>query len=220
MSTGNDYEIKDVGVFRPNDPLRKAGGWRCGLPHRQRQDHRRCEDRRHPHRIPPPLPEPLPGFKEIHPSSSAASTRSSTDDFESLKPPSASCRSTTPPSPSWRKAPPRSASASAAASSACCTWRSSRSACAGSSTWTSSPPTRPSSTRCVKTDGTEVLVDNPTFLPPSNHRRDPRAHGQGLHHDPERVHRRHHAARHGQARQCRTTPRPSTTAASCCTPCR
>jgi GTP-binding protein LepA len=86
MSTGNDYEIKDVGVFRPKmTPCEKLEPGDVGYLIANvkttadvKIGDTVTETRR-------PAPEALPGFKEIHPLVFSGIYPVSTDDFESLK---------------------------------------------------------------------------------------------------------------------------------------
>jgi GTP-binding protein LepA len=86
MSTGNDYEIKDVGVFRPKmTPCEKLEPGDVGYLIANvkttadvKIGDTVTETRR-------PSPEALPGFKEIHPLVFSGIYPVSTDDFESLK---------------------------------------------------------------------------------------------------------------------------------------
>jgi GTP-binding protein LepA len=86
MSTGNDYEIKDVGIFRPKmtscEKLEPGDVGYLIANVKTTADVKigdtLTESRR-------PAPEPLPGFKEIHPLVFSGIYPVSTDDFESLK---------------------------------------------------------------------------------------------------------------------------------------
>jgi GTP-binding protein LepA len=86
MSTGNDYEIKDVGIFRPKmtscEKLEPGDVGYLIANVKSTADVKigdtLTESRR-------PAPEPLPGFKEIHPLVFSGIYPVSTDDFESLK---------------------------------------------------------------------------------------------------------------------------------------
>jgi GTP-binding protein LepA len=86
MSTGNDYEIKDVGIFRPKmtscETLMPGDVGYLIANVKTTADVKigdtLTESRR-------PAPEPLPGFKEIHPLVFSGIYPVSTDDFESLK---------------------------------------------------------------------------------------------------------------------------------------
>ena len=86
MATGNDYEIKDVGVFRPKmtacDRLEPGDVGYLIANVKTTADVKIgdtvTESRR-------PAPQPLPGFKEIHPLVFSGIYPVSTDDFESLK---------------------------------------------------------------------------------------------------------------------------------------
>jgi GTP-binding protein LepA len=86
MSTGNDYEIKDVGVFRPKmTPCEKLEPGDVGYLIANvkttadvKIGDTVTETRR-------PAPEALPGFKEIHPLVFSGIYPVSTDDYESLK---------------------------------------------------------------------------------------------------------------------------------------
>jgi GTP-binding protein LepA len=86
MATGNDYEIKDVGVFRPKmtacERLEPGDVGYLIANVKTTADVKIgdtvTESRR-------PAPEPLPGFKEIHPLVFSGIYPVSTDDFESLK---------------------------------------------------------------------------------------------------------------------------------------
>jgi GTP-binding protein LepA len=86
MSTGNDYEVKDVGVFRPKmTPCEKLEAGDVGYLIANvkttadvKIGDTVTESRR-------PSPEALPGYKEIHPLVFSGIYPVSTDDFESLK---------------------------------------------------------------------------------------------------------------------------------------
>ncbi len=86
MATGNDYEIKDVGVFRPKmtacEKLEPGDVGYLIANVKTTADVKIgdtvTESRR-------PAPEALPGFKEIHPLVFSGIYPVSTDDFESLK---------------------------------------------------------------------------------------------------------------------------------------
>lgn len=86
MSTGLDYEIKDVGIFRPKmTACEKLGPGDVGYLIANVKSTADVkigdtitESRR-------PSPEPLPGFKEIHPLVFSGIYPVSTDDFEALK---------------------------------------------------------------------------------------------------------------------------------------
>ena len=86
MSTGNDYEVKDLGVFRPKmSPCEKLEPGDVGYLIANvkttadvKIGDTVTESRR-------PAPEPLPGFKEIHPLVFSGIYPVSTDDFEALK---------------------------------------------------------------------------------------------------------------------------------------
>ncbi len=86
MATGNDYEIKDVGVFRPKmTACEKLGPGDVGYLIANvkttadvKIGDTVTESRR-------PAPEALPGFKEIHPLVFSGIYPVSTDDFEALK---------------------------------------------------------------------------------------------------------------------------------------
>jgi GTP-binding protein LepA len=86
MSTGNDYEVKDLGVFRPKmTPCEKLEPGDVGYLIANvkttadvKIGDTVTETRR-------PSPEALPGFKEIHPLVFSGIYPVSTDDFESLK---------------------------------------------------------------------------------------------------------------------------------------
>ncbi|SKB08569.1 GTP-binding protein LepA [Prosthecobacter debontii] len=86
MSTGLDYEIKDVGIFRPKmtacEKLEPGDVGYLIANVKSTADVKIgdtiTESRR-------PSPEPLPGFKEIHPLVFSGIYPVSTDDFEALK---------------------------------------------------------------------------------------------------------------------------------------
>jgi GTP-binding protein LepA len=86
MSTGNDYEVKDVGVFRPKmTPCEKLDPGDVGYLIANvkttadvKIGDTVTESRR-------PSPEALPGYKEIHPLVFSGIYPVSTDDFEALK---------------------------------------------------------------------------------------------------------------------------------------
>jgi GTP-binding protein LepA len=86
MSTGNDYEVKDLGVFRPKmTPCEKLEPGDVGYLIANvkttadvKIGDTVTETRR-------PAPQALPGFKEIHPLVFSGIYPVSTDDFESLK---------------------------------------------------------------------------------------------------------------------------------------
>ena len=86
MSTGNDYEIKDVGVFRPKmtacEKL-EAGDVGYLIANVKSTADVKIGDTITETRR--PAPEPLPGFKEIHPLVFSGIYPVSTDDFEALK---------------------------------------------------------------------------------------------------------------------------------------
>ena len=86
MSTGLDYEIKDVGIFRPKmttcEKL-EAGDVGYLIANVKSTADVKIGDTITESRR--PSPEPLPGFKEIHPLVFSGIYPVSTDDFESLK---------------------------------------------------------------------------------------------------------------------------------------
>ncbi len=86
MFTGNDYEIKDVGIFRPKmvstDKL-EAGDVGYLIANVKTTSDVKIGDTITESRR--PSPEPLPGFKEIHPLVFSGIYPVSTDDFEALK---------------------------------------------------------------------------------------------------------------------------------------
>ncbi|MDH4476569.1 MAG: translation elongation factor 4 [Verrucomicrobiaceae bacterium] len=86
MSTGNDYEIKDVGVFRPKmTPCEKLEPGDVGylIANVKTTADVKIGDTVTETRRPSPVA--LPGFKEIHPLVFSGIYPVSTDDFESLK---------------------------------------------------------------------------------------------------------------------------------------
>jgi GTP-binding protein LepA len=86
MSTGNDYEVKDLGVFRPKmTPFDKlvAGDVGYLIANVKTTADVKIGDTVTETRK--PCPEPLPGFKEIHPLVFSGIYPVSTDDFEALK---------------------------------------------------------------------------------------------------------------------------------------
>ena len=86
MSTGNDYEIKDIGVFRPKmQSVEKleAGDVGYVIANVKSTADVKIGDTLTESRN--PAPEPLPGFKEIQPLVFSGIYPVSTDDFESLK---------------------------------------------------------------------------------------------------------------------------------------
>ncbi len=86
MSTGNDYEIKDVGVFRPKmTPCEKLEPGDVGylIANVKTTADVKIGDTVSETRRPSPVA--LPGFKEIHPLVFSGIYPVSTDDFESLK---------------------------------------------------------------------------------------------------------------------------------------
>ena len=93
-----------------------------------------------------PAKEALPGYRQVNPWSSAASTRRTAPNTRTCGMRWKSCSSTTPRSPLSRRLPRRWALASAAAFWGFCTWRSFRSGWSGSLISTLSPPPRASST--------------------------------------------------------------------------
>ncbi|HEY1082164.1 MAG TPA: translation elongation factor 4 [Prosthecobacter sp.] len=169
MSTGLDYEIKDVGIFRPKmtacEKLEPGDVGYLIANVKSTADVKIgdtiTESRR-------PSPEPLPGFKEIHPLVFSGIYPVSTDDFEALK----------------------LAVGKLQINDAAFTFMAESSAALGFgfrcgflgllhmeivqerlrrefnmdviSTYPSVIY------EVLKTDGTEILVDNPTFLPPAN----------------------------------------------------
>ncbi len=86
MSTGQQYEIKDIGVFKPRmvgcDSL-SAGDVGYVIANVKSTADVKIGDTVTEHRR--PAPEPLPGFKEIRPMVFSGIYPISTDDFESLK---------------------------------------------------------------------------------------------------------------------------------------
>lgn len=86
MSTGLDYEVKDVGVFRPKMstvPELHVGDVGYIIANVKTTADVKIGDTVTETRR--PSPEPLPGFKEIHPLVFSGIYPVSTDDFESLK---------------------------------------------------------------------------------------------------------------------------------------
>ena len=86
MSTGLDYEIKDVGVFRPKMTTcerLEAGDVGYLIANVKTTADVKIGDTLTETRR--PAPEPLPGFKEIHPLVFSGIYPVSTDDFEALK---------------------------------------------------------------------------------------------------------------------------------------
>ncbi|MCP5558570.1 MAG: elongation factor 4 [Verrucomicrobiaceae bacterium] len=86
MSTGNDYEVKDLGVFRPKmTPFDKlvAGDVGYLIANVKTTADVKIGDTVTESRK--PCAEPLPGFKEIHPLVFSGIYPVSTDDFEALK---------------------------------------------------------------------------------------------------------------------------------------
>ncbi|WP_009960656.1 translation elongation factor 4 [Verrucomicrobium spinosum] len=86
MSTGLDYEVKDVGVFRPKMstvPELHVGDVGYIIANVKATSDVKIGDTVTETRR--PAPEPLPGFKEIHPLVFSGIYPVSTDDFESLK---------------------------------------------------------------------------------------------------------------------------------------
>ncbi|WP_038166733.1 translation elongation factor 4 [Verrucomicrobium sp. BvORR106] len=86
MSTGLDYEVKDVGVFRPKMstvPELHVGDVGYIIANVKATSDVKIGDTVTETRR--PSPEPLPGFKEIHPLVFSGIYPVSTDDFESLK---------------------------------------------------------------------------------------------------------------------------------------
>jgi GTP-binding protein LepA len=86
MSTGNDYEIKDVGVFRPKmSPCERLEPGDVGylIANVKATSDVKIGDTVTESRR--PAPEALPGFKEIHPLVFSGIYPVSTDDFEALK---------------------------------------------------------------------------------------------------------------------------------------
>lgn len=169
MSTGLDYEIKDVGIFRPKmtacDKLEPGDVGYLIANVKSTADVKIgdtiTESRR-------PSPEPLPGFKEIHPLVFSGIYPVSTDDFEALK----------------------LAVGKLQINDAAFTFMAESSAALGfgfrcgflgllhmeivqerlrrefNMDVISTYPSVIYEVR--KTDGTEIMVDNPTFLPPAN----------------------------------------------------
>ena len=90
-----------------------------------------------------PATEPLPGYRDVQPSSSAASFRSTPTSTPTCATHSRSSRSTTRRCHGSPRCPRRSGSAFAAASSACCTWTSCASASSASTTSSSWRRCRP-----------------------------------------------------------------------------
>jgi len=86
MSTGLDYEIKDVGIFRPKmvscEKLEPGDVGYLIANVKTTADVKIGDTLTETRR---PAPEPLPGFKEIHPLVFSGIYPVSTDDFESLK---------------------------------------------------------------------------------------------------------------------------------------
>ena len=144
FATDEVYEVKEVGIFTPKmtrtDSL-EAGDVGYIIANMKSAADVKIGDTYTDYTR--PCPSPLPGFKEIRPMVFSGIYPVDSSDFEALRPPWPSSKSMTPPSPSRRNPPWPWASGSAAASWACSTWKSSRSACAGNSTWTSSPPIPP-----------------------------------------------------------------------------
>ena len=149
MSTGQKAEVKEVGVFHPEDGAR-ATSWAPATSATSSATSRPRAISRSATRSPtPPGPPPrcCPATRRCSRWSTAGCIRWRPRTTRSSRRRSPACGSTTRRSSTSRRPRSRSASASAAASSASCTWRSSRSASAASTTWTSSPPIRASSTR-------------------------------------------------------------------------
>jgi len=86
MSTGLDYEIKDVGIFRPKmtacEKLEAGDVGYLIANVKSTADVKIGDTLTETKR---PAPEPLPGFKEIHPLVFSGIYPVSTDDFEALK---------------------------------------------------------------------------------------------------------------------------------------
>ena len=131
--------VEQVGVFTPEDGRGRRSSGRARSATSRRRSRRWqtanvgdtiTDDRA-------PATEPLPGFKPSHPGGVVRAVPGRCRRFrEAAREPSASCGSTMRASITRRRLRRRWASASAAASWACCIWRSSRSGCRASSTWT------------------------------------------------------------------------------------
>jgi len=101
----------------------------------------------------------------------------------------------------------------------CCTWRScqertpSRVQHGSSSRPIPSVHLRSAPHQLAKSE----MIDNPMHMPdPSVHRGNPGADGQGFHHVPERLHRRHHAADYGKSAAPASTRVARQPPVSCC----
>jgi len=147
MSTGQKAEVKEVGVVHAEDDQDRVARPRRRWLHRlQHQEPGRRQDRRHHHARGPSRAEMLPGYKEVRPLVFCGLYPLESDDYEKLKAALGRLQ--------LNDAAFVYASESSLALgfgfrcgfSACCTWKSSRSASAGSTTWRSSRLIRASST--------------------------------------------------------------------------
>lgn len=146
MSTNEAYEVKEVGVFKPQNPKffardkLIAGDIGYVIANIKTSAEVKVEIRSPVHGNLPRSPCPV--FKSCSPWFSAAFIRSTQRTSSTSKRPWPNCSSTMRHSNSCPNRAWRLASVSVADSSASFTWKSSSSVCAGSLTWTSSPPTR------------------------------------------------------------------------------